>query len=57
MNKIFETAMQLAIKQQTLISRLDIQFNFETQEHTGYLMLVNGKEYRITSYEWIRINP
>lgn len=57
MNKIFETAMQFAIEQQTLISRLDIQFNFETQEHTGYLMLVNGKEYRITSHGWMRINP
>lgn len=57
MNKIFETAMQLAIEQQTLISRLDIQFNFEKQEHTGHLMLVNGKEYRITSYGWMKINP
>ena len=57
MNKIFETAMNLAIEQQTVISRLDIQFNFETQEHTCYLMLGNGKEYRITPQGQMRINP
>ena len=59
MDKIFETAMKLVNEQQALITRLDIQFNFKTQEHTGYLTLVNGKEYRISPHGciWIRVDP
>lgn len=49
MNKIYETAIQLAAEQTTGISRLDIQFNYKEQAHSGYLTLMNGHEYHISA--------
>ncbi len=47
MNIIYERALNIAEEQKTVIIRLDIQFNIKTQTFTGYLVLANGKEYRI----------
>lgn len=56
MNTIYETAIEIAGDQKSVISRLDIQFNFKTQEHKGYLTLANGNEYAISlSGYWAKI--
>lgn len=47
MDKIFETGSKLALEQSTVIVRFDIQFNYATQTHSGYLWLANNHEYRI----------
>lgn len=47
MNVIYEKALDIAEKQNTVIIRLDIQFSIKTQTFTGYLVLANSKEYRI----------
>ena len=56
MNTIYESAIELANEQKTVIVRLDIQFNYKTQTHTGYLSLANGREYDIRATGWTRIN-
>lgn len=49
MKIIYETAIKIAQEQQAAIIRLDIQFNFKSQTHTGYLILANGFEYSLDS--------
>lgn len=55
MNTIYEQALKIAIEQSSTIIRLDIQFNFKTQSHKGYLTLSNGHEYDIDAVRWIKI--
>lgn len=52
MKTIYETAMNFACEQQTTILRLDIQFNYKTQAHKGFLKLANGNEYTIDDEGW-----
>ena len=47
MNIIFDRAIIIAMENKSVIIRLDIQFNSETQSYTGYLTLANGREYSI----------
>ena len=49
MNEIYNAAIRLATGQATGISRLDIQFNYKEQSHSGYLTLMNGNEYSISA--------
>ena len=49
MNKIYEAAMELAAEQSTVVVRLDMQYNYKEQSHSGYLWLANGHEYKIQS--------
>ena len=55
MRKIYETALQLANEQNSLIIIIDIHYNFKTQMHTGYLALANGHEYTIDLAGWTKI--
>ena len=48
MNIIYERAIKIAEEQKSVITRLDIQFNFKVQSYVGYLTLANGNEYRIS---------
>ncbi len=55
MRTIFETAIQLANEQNSLIVMLDIRYNFKTQMHTCYLTLANGHEYTIDLTGWTKV--
>lgn len=56
MNIIYEAAVELANEQRSIITRFDIEFDFEVQSYKGYLKLANGNEYTIgLSKYWSKI--
>jgi len=48
MYTIYSSAMKTANENKSVIMRLDIQFNYKSQSHIGYLTLSNGDEYVIS---------
>lgn len=47
MNIIYGKALSLAWEQKTVVTRLDVQFNYATQTYGGCVWLANGKRYKI----------
>ena len=47
MNVVYELAIKLAYEKKTMVSRIDIQFNYKSQSYSGRVWYVNGETYDI----------